>query len=135
VIRSQIYFPPKHEALREDVHALGALVGEILLEQGGPELLDLVEHDRVAAIQRREGDADANADLFARVKDRPPNVARDLVRAFSAWFQVVNLAEKVHRIRRRREYFVKDSVRPQPGGVQDALARLKVDGLSLEDVL
>jgi phosphoenolpyruvate carboxylase len=135
VIRSQIYFPPKHEALREDVHALGALVGEILLEQGGPELLDLVEHDRVAAIQRREGDADANADLFARVKGRPPNVARDLVRAFSAWFQVVNLAEKVHRIRRRREYFVKDSVRPQPGGVQDALARLKVDGLSLEDVL
>ena len=92
MIRSQIYFPPKHEALREDVHALGALVGEILLEQGGPELLDLVEHDRVAAIQRREGDAGANADLFARVKGRPPNVARDLVRAFSAWFQVVNLA-------------------------------------------
>jgi phosphoenolpyruvate carboxylase len=47
----------------------------------------------------------------------------------------VNLAEKVHRIRRRREYFVKDSVRPQPGGVQDAFARLKVDGLSLEEVL
>jgi phosphoenolpyruvate carboxylase len=135
VIRSQIYFPPKHEALREDVHALGALVGEILLEQGGPELLDLVEHDRVAAIQRREGDADANADLFARVKGRPPHLARDLVRAFSSWFQVVNLAEKVHRIRRRREYFVKDSVRPQPGGVQDAFARLKVEGLSFEEVL
>jgi phosphoenolpyruvate carboxylase len=135
VIRSQIYFPPKHEALREDVHALGALVGEILLEQGGPELLDLVEHDRVAAIQRREGDAEANAELFARVKGRPPHVARDLVRAFSTWFQVVNLAEKVHRIRRRREYFVKDSVRPQPGGVQDGFARLKVDGLSLQDVL
>lgn len=135
VIRSQIYFPPKHEALREDVHALGALVGEILLEQGGPELLYLVEQDRVAAIHRRDGDAKAHAELLSLVKDRPPTVARDLVRAFSTWFQVVNLAEKVHRIRRRREYFVKDSVRPQPGGVQDAFARLKVEGLQLQDVL
>src|SRR5262245_26187191 len=70
-----------------------------------------------------------------RVRGRPPVLARDLVRAFSTWFQVVNLAEKVHRIRRRREYFVKDSVRPQPGGVQDAFARLKVEGLQLQDVL
>jgi phosphoenolpyruvate carboxylase len=134
-MRSQIYFPPKHEALREDVHALGALVGEILLEQGGPELLYLVEHDRVAAIKRREGDKLANTELTTRTKGRPPHVARDLVRAFSSWFHVVNLAEKVHRIRRRREYFVKDSVRPQPGGVQDAFARLRVDGLQLDDVL
>ncbi len=135
MIRSQIYFPPKHEALREDVHALGALVGEILLEQGGPQLLYLVEQDRMAAIHRRDGDTKAHAELLALVKDRPPAVARDLVRAFSTWFQVVNLAEKVHRIRRRREYFVKDSVRPQPGGVQDAFARLKVEGLRLQDVL
>jgi phosphoenolpyruvate carboxylase len=135
VIRSQIYFPPKHEALREDVHALGALVGEILLEQGGPELLYLVEQDRMAAIHRRDGDTKAHAELLSLVKNRPPAVARDLVRAFSTWFQVVNLAEKVHRIRRRREYFVKDSVRPQPGGVQDAFARLKVEGLQLPEVL
>jgi phosphoenolpyruvate carboxylase len=135
VIRSEIYFPPKHEALREDVHALGELVGEILLEQGGPELLYLVEQDRVAAIRRRDGDVEAGAELAEHVKGRPPAIARDLVRAFSSWFQVVNLAEKVHRIRRRREYFVKDSVRPQPGGVQDAFGRLKVEGLSLDDVL
>jgi phosphoenolpyruvate carboxylase len=135
VIRSQIHFPPQHEALREDVHALGALVGEILREQGGPELLETVEHDRVAAIGRREGDAACSAQLVTRVKGRPPEVARDLVRAFSTWFQVVNLAEKVHRIRRRREYFLKDSERPQPGGVQAALAHLKNEGLTLDDVL
>ena len=32
--RADIHFPPKHEPLRDDVHALGALVGEILREQG-----------------------------------------------------------------------------------------------------
>ena len=57
-----------------------------------------------------------------RVRGRPPRVARELVRAFSSWFQLVNVAEKVHRIRRRREYFQQDGDRPQPGGVEDALS-------------
>jgi phosphoenolpyruvate carboxylase len=133
--RSEIHFPPRHEALRDDVHALGALVGDILLEQGGQQLFDLVEHDRVAAIQRRDGDEKAALELAARVRGRPPAVARDLVRAFLTWFQAVNLAEKVHRIRRRRQYFLKDSQRPQPGGVEDAIAALKARGLALKDVM
>ncbi len=133
--RADIHFPPKHEALRDDVHALGALVGEILREQGGEELFRLVEGERVAAIRARNGDAGARAELAAHVRERPPAVARDLVRAFSMWFQAVNLAEKVHRIRRRRDYFVKDSQRPQPGGVEDALAALRDQGLSLPQVM
>jgi phosphoenolpyruvate carboxylase len=135
VSRSDIHFPPKHEALRDDVHALGALVGEILAEQGGDSLFKLVELDRVASIGRREGNELARRELAASVRDRPPGLARDLVRAFSSWFQVVNLAERVHRIRRRRDYFVKDSKRPQPGGVEDAIAALKGQGLSFKEVL
>jgi phosphoenolpyruvate carboxylase len=135
VSRSDIHFPPKHEALREDVHALGALIGEILREQGGRQLFELVELDRHAAIRRREGDAQAALELAASVRDRPPALARDLVRAFSMWFMAVNLAEKVHRIRRRREYFSQDSDRPQPSGVEDGIATLKARGLPFEEVL
>jgi phosphoenolpyruvate carboxylase len=133
--RADIHFPPKHEPLRDDVHALGALVGEILHEQGGERLFALVESDRVTAIRGRNGEAAARAELAAQVRDRPPALARDLVRAFATWFQVVNLAESVHRIRRRREYFLKDSQRPQPGGVEDAIAALKARGLSETQVL
>ncbi|MHB8815923.1 MAG: phosphoenolpyruvate carboxylase [Steroidobacteraceae bacterium] len=133
--RTDIHFPPKHEALREDVHALGTLVGEILLEQGGLQLFELVELDRQAAIRRRNGDEQARLELSASVRDRPPALARDLVRAFSMWFQAVNLAEKVHRIRRRRTYFRQDSGRPQPSGVEDAIATLKGRGLGLKEVL
>ncbi len=133
--RSDIHFPPKHEALREDVHALGALVGEILREQGGRQLFELVELDRQAAIRRRDGDEQAARELAGSVRDRPPALARDLVRAFSMWFQAVNLAEKVHRIRRRREYFRQDSGRPQPAGVEDGIASLKAAGLGFEEVL
>ena len=133
--RSDIHFPPKHAALRDDVHALGVLVGEILQEQGGRQLFELVELDRHAAIRRRDGDQQAALELVCSVRDRPPALARDLVRAFSMWFQAVNLAEKVHRIRRRREYFRQDSGRPQPSGVEDGIANLKARGLGLEEVL
>jgi phosphoenolpyruvate carboxylase len=135
VNRSDIQFPARHEPLRDDVHALGALLGEILREQGGEQLFELVELDRVAAIRGRAGESAARAELAAYVRDRPPALARDLVRAFSTWFQAVNLAERVHRIRRRRDYFLKDSQRPQPGGVEDAIAGLKQDGWALSEAL
>jgi len=69
------------------------------------------------------------------VRERPPALARDLERAFSMWFQVVNLAEQVHRIRRRRDYLVRDGERPQPGGVEDAIAALKAAGLTQPEVI
>jgi phosphoenolpyruvate carboxylase len=132
--RHDIQFPPKDAALREDVHELGGLVGEVLREQGGEELFALVEGDRVAAIRRREGDPGGAEELTIRVRSRPPAVARDLVRAFSTWFQAVNLAEKVHRIRRRRQYFLSGSG-PQPQGVGDCLAKLRQAGFTLEQTL
>jgi phosphoenolpyruvate carboxylase len=135
VDRHQIQFPPKHLALREDVHQLGAMVGEMLREQGGDELYTLVEGDRRKAIERRDGGQCQPEELQLRVAGRPPAVARDLVRAFSTWFQAVNLAEKVHRIRRRREYFLADGGKPQPGGIEDALGQLKAQGLTLDQML
>jgi phosphoenolpyruvate carboxylase len=135
VSRTDIEFPPKHAALRDDVHMLGALVGEVLRDQGGVELFETVERDRTLAIARRRGDVAADAELEARVAGRAPALARDLERAFSSWFQAVNLAEQVHRIRRRRAYFQDDAERPQPGGVDDAIGRLKAQGLSLDELM
>lgn len=135
VKRDEIQFPAKHEALRDDVHALGEMIGQVLQEQGGDQLYELVEQDRRLAIRRREGDAAAGEELAVRLRGRPPAEAADLVRAFSAWFRSVNLAEMVHRVRRRRAYFIEVSMKPQPGGVVDALTQLHADGVSLEQVL
>ncbi len=132
--RSDIQFPPEHAALREDVHALGELIGQILRDQGGQPLFELVELDRRAAIARREGDVGAAAELAASVHERPPALARELVRAFSMWFRTVNLAENVHRIRRRREYF-RSTDHPQPGGVESAIVELAAGGMTLAQML
>jgi phosphoenolpyruvate carboxylase len=133
--RDDRHFPPHHAPLREDIHALGEIVGSVLREQGGDELYELAEGDRQTAIRRRVGSADVAFELRARVQGRRPELARDLLRAFAAYFQLANVAEKVHRIRRRREYFLADSGRPQPNGVVDTLAALKAQGLALGDVL
>jgi phosphoenolpyruvate carboxylase len=135
VRRDDIQFPAKHSALRDDVHVLGALVGDVLKEQGGDALFDLVEQDRRLSIRRRAGDKQAAAELGVQLRGRAPQVARDLARAFSMWFRAVNLAEKVHRIRRRRGYFLEDSGRAQPGGVEAALTALKQRGMTLEQII
>src|SRR5438270_2280035 len=109
-------------------------MGEILLEQGGEERFELVELDRTAAIRARAGESEARRELAARMRDRPPALARELLRAFSTWFMAVNLAERVHRIRRRRQY-LHGSEEPQPGGVEAAIAELKARGLAAAEVL
>ena len=140
--RQSIRFSAKDAGLREDVHELGQLIGEVLCDQGGKDFFELVEGDRRAALEAREteaaGDAGAAGGAFSglerRTLDRSPASATDLTRAFSIWFQVVNTAEKVHRVRRRRQY-LNDSTNAQPGGIADCIARLKRDGLPLERTL
>jgi len=132
--REDIAFPIKDTELREDVHALGAIVGETIRDQGGDKFFEIVEADRRAAIARREGTGAGDSELEGRTAGREPSSATDLTRAFSLWFQAVNTAEKVHRVRRRRQY-LNDSSTAQPGGIADCISRLQREGLSLEQTL
>jgi len=128
----EIDFPEKDMPLRDDVRVLGALVGEILAEQQGPAFLNLVEAVRRNAIQRREGDEGAADELEALLKGMDVKQAGRLVRAFTTYFQVVNLAEKVHRIRRRRDY-LRRGIKAQPGGLLAVMHEL--DDCSVDDVM
>lgn len=132
-IRANIFFAEKDRALREDVHRLGELVGELVREQGGEALFDLVETARKLAIAHREGDQAAYAELKQLLASLAPSTARDFIRAFSTYFQMVNMAEKVHRIRRRRAY-LRDSSAPQPFGFVDILQRLKAQGVDGDEI-
>ena len=120
-------FAPTDALLREDVKILGALVGEILAEQRGPGFLDAVERLRRAAIRRRESDRPIAA-LADALADIDLEQASDLVRAFATYFQAVNLAERVHRIRRRRDY-ERSGAAAQPGGLRDVLLALAHEGV------
>ena len=120
--------------LREDVRRLGALVGEMLVEQVSPAFLAEVEKVRTTAIARRQNGGSIDA-LSALLDGLAPADAEALVRAFSTYFQVVNIAERVHRIRRRRDYQRAGSGKPQPESLHDALHRLRAQGVGAEELL
>ena len=128
----EIYFSEKDKALRDDVRVLGALVGEMLAEQQGKEFLQLVEAVRRTAIQRRESDMSASAELNELLGGMDMIEAANLVRAFMTYFQVVNLAEKVHRIRRRRDY-LRRGLKAQPDGLLAVMRELSDS--SLDEVM
>ena len=132
-LREPLDFAETDTLLRDDVRRLGALVGEVLAEQGSPALLEEVEGIRRAAIARREQGlpVDALADELARV---PLADAEAVVRAFAAYFGAINLAERVHRIRRRRDY-ERSSDQPQPGGFEAVLRDLREDGVTFEELV
>ena len=81
--------------LRADIRRLGDLLGETLVRQEGPELLELVE--RVRRLTREDGEA--AADLL---RGTELETAAKLVRAFSTYFHLANVTEQVHRGRELR---------------------------------
>jgi phosphoenolpyruvate carboxylase len=96
------------EPLRRDVSSLGRILGHTLLEQEGKEFYDLEEHIRALAKRRRsargrELSAATNA-LRDAITELDIPTAERVARAFAHYFQVVNLAEQHHRVRRRRDY-------------------------------
>ncbi|MFZ7096138.1 phosphoenolpyruvate carboxylase [Luteimonas dalianensis] len=131
-LRGQLEFAETDALLRDDVRRLGAMVGEMLAEQVSPALLDQVETVRRAAIARRENGEPVDA-LAAELAQVSPANADALVRAFAAWFGAINLAERVHRIRRRRDHQRSDDG-PQPGGLEAVLAALHADGVGLDEL-
>ena len=128
--RQDITFEDKDQALRDDVRMLGALVGELLKDQGGDELFDLVESARLRSIRRREGNEAPGERLADLVRNLDLSLAMEVIRAFSTYFQMVNTAEKVHRIRRRRAY-LQEVGQFQPGGLEETMVKLKAAGLDL----
>ena len=91
---------PDDAALRADVRRVSTLLGESLARQEGPQLLDLVERIRSLTKAAQGGDDQALAELHEVVGSVSLRTAIHLVRAFSAYFHLANIAEQVDRVRR-----------------------------------
>lgn len=126
-------FLPPDGPLREDVSRLGAMVGRMLAEQGGDAFFERVEQVRTAAIRRRREGASVE-ELAASLAGLDAHDAEALARAFATYFQAVNTAERVHRIRRRRDYQREGST-PQPESLLDVLGRLKAEGVGADELV
>jgi phosphoenolpyruvate carboxylase len=130
-----IGFEPKDEPLRRDINLLGRVLGRILIEQEGKDLFEAEEELRLLC-KRLRFDYDPELDERLRLQIDAMSVEelRRIVRAFSVYFQLVNIAERYHRVRRRRQYESSPDNPPQRASVASALARLKNEGLGQQEL-
>jgi phosphoenolpyruvate carboxylase len=120
--------------LRRDVRLLGEMLGRVLVEQRGPDLLADVEHIRALSREARAtGAAAARAALAEAVRALPDDRRGEVLRAFSIWFALANLAEQHHRLRRRREY--EHEERTPRESLADAFRRLHAAGVPEADLV
>src|ERR687897_567981 len=128
-----IGFEPKDEPLRRDINLLGRVLGRILIEQEGEDLFKTEEEVRLLCKHLRfDYDPALDEQLRRRIDAMSVEELRRIVRAFSVYFQLVNIAERYHRVRRRRQYESAPDNPPQRASLASALARLKGEGLVQE---
>ncbi len=118
----------KDMPLREDIRLLGRMLGDTLREQEGESTFALIENIRQTAIRfRREQDPKARQELDAILNQLSNKATVAVVRAFSYFSQLSNIAEDIHHNRRRRAHLCAGSP-PQAGSVALALDRVLASG-------
>ncbi len=131
---------PKEHLLREDRRLLGRLLGEVIREQAGEDMLETIERIRQTAVAFRRAEADPqNAASAVAVKGELEallnglNIEQTLhvVRAFSYFSHLLNIAEDAQQNRRRRAH-VEAGSPPRPGSLGYALRCVREAGVSDE---
>jgi phosphoenolpyruvate carboxylase len=123
----------KDAALSADIHLLGRILGDVVRDQAGDEVFDLVEGVRRRAVDaRRDGRSPLGA-LAASLPTRPIEEQLHLIRAFGWLSLLANTAEDVHHERRRRFHRARGSL-PQLGSLAAAFEQLQRAGLDRDAV-
>jgi phosphoenolpyruvate carboxylase len=114
--------------LRRDVRLLGDLLGRVMVEQEGEDLLEREEEIRRVSRRAREtGDPKVRAELARAVGELDLEQQTKILRAFALFFQLANIAEQQHRVRRRRDVEREDGVPRE--SLAEAIRRLRESGV------
>ncbi|KDE59706.1 phosphoenolpyruvate carboxylase [Halostagnicola sp. A56] len=89
--------------VRQDVRELGALLGDVLEQQTSRRAFDTVESCRQTAIEYRSGDLESRDPLISELEGLSPHQQRIVARAFTTYFELINLAEERERVRSIRQ--------------------------------
>ena len=123
--------------LVEDIRLLGRILGDVIRVQEGPEAYELVEQIRKLSVAfRRDADHEADKALKKLLKSLPGDRAVSVIRAFTYFSHLANLAEDRHHIRRRAIH--ERAGHTQEGSIDVALQRLRWAGItpkSISDML
>ena len=117
------------QPLAEDIRLLGRILGDVIREQEGVDAYELVEQVRKLSVAfRRDADQDADRSLKKLLKGLSDDQTVSVIRAFTYFSHLANLAEDRHHIRRRMVH--ERAGDTQEGSIEVALSRLRWAGIT-----
>ncbi len=125
------------DSLSNDIGHLGRLLGEVIVELDGAPIYQLEETIRALAKSSRAGDAAAPAQLRDLISQITPQQAFEMAMSFTQYFELVNLCEEHHRVRRlrqRRAAFEAGRGEPLKESIESAIASLKASGVAAPEL-
>ena len=124
-----------NRGVRQDVRELGALLGDVLKEQTSTGAFETVESLRQAAIAYRDGEISSRDELRNTIEGLSPDEEGDVARAFTTYFELINLAEERERVRAVREGSQEDTLDDSLDKTISALADDGADSETVEGIL
>ncbi len=119
--------------LVEDIRLLGRILGDVIREQEGAPAFELVESIRKLSVSfRRDADHEADKALKKLLKSLSGEQAVSVIRAFTYFSHLANLAEDRHHIRRRAVH--ERAGHTQEGSIEVALQRLRWAGITPKNI-
>jgi phosphoenolpyruvate carboxylase len=126
--------PDKEQPLIDDIRLLGRILGDVIREQEGQAAFDLIEQIRQLSVAfRRHADQSADKALKKLLKGLSGDQTVSVIRAFTYFSHLANLAEDRHHIRRRAVHERAGDL--QEGSLAMTLQRLKKAGVAPAEVL
>ncbi|HRL90268.1 MAG: phosphoenolpyruvate carboxylase [Burkholderiales bacterium] len=123
----------KDKPLQEDIRLLGRILGDIIREQEGAPVFTLIEQVRQLSVGfRRDHDPEADRQLKALLTSLSTGQTVSVIRAFTYFSHLANLAEDRHHLRRRAIYERAGSA--QEGSIDVAFARLQKAGITPDTI-
>ena len=124
-----------NRGVRQDIRELGALLGDVLKEQTASDAFETVETLRTAAIDYRDGEINSRAELRDTIDQLSPGEEGEVARAFTTYFELINLAEERERVRAVRTGSQEDTLDDSFEQTVKTLTEADVHGESVESIL
>ncbi|HEY6258628.1 MAG TPA: phosphoenolpyruvate carboxylase [Xanthobacteraceae bacterium] len=129
-VKNSVEIPDKDVPLRDDIRLLGRILGDTVREQEGEPAFETVERIRQTSIRfHRDAEEEARHDLEAILRSLSHEQTIQIIRAFSFFSHLANIAEDQHHIRRTRAH-ARAASAPREGSMVLALERLRAAGVS-----
>ncbi len=131
---NKLEYTNEDEPLKRDIRELGTILGNVLKEQAGFSIYEMVEKLRNLTKQlRTEYNEQTRKEITALIDSLNIEDAYKVVRAFSIYFILINAADEVHKIRVQRNDLIKMD-KPLKGSINEALIELSKEGLGKEEI-